>query len=637
MIEYNLAAGKDALSKFSDAEAIKYFLQVINTVGESPEYSREKIDAMEGLGNAYFARCNFERAITTFEKVSETAVSEGSKLRALRKAVVSSYWRGDSSRALELAEKAQKLELVDRLEYARLQLYKGFVAGRSFGKIKEALDDMSASLKVFEEENSLPDVAMALTEISFAYPWAGRLEDSLSAAMRAVTIYEELGDQRQQGFAIGRLGTALGTCGFFKEAIEAFSKANFIEEKIGDYNSMAFHCMMSGMFLELSGNIKPALIQSAKGLELSERTDAQYIRSLCYANLTRENCWAGELDRAEEFYEKLEKLLDEVPSLKSNLNTLNMVQFCKAILLGHKGEWAKAIEILQKQPIWSPVERLRVYAWALEKQGRVKEAKRQLDEFERECAKTMSRFSECNIQGFLLAPKEVTLGEEFDVRLDVVNVGKKGATIVKIDNLAPDFVGVSKLPPSFSLHSNSVVNAQLEICGLESKVLKIRLFSKKTGVLVLKPQIICVDQSGETKMINVKQTIVAVIPTTSANEQAISAVHLVPEIQFKSQAAQKIFDFLAKSFNGDCLSRIPTERAGWRTQMDIVKRGKVSKYSVYGTSEKRGRAISELERNGLVETRVFEGERGRGGEILKVRIACENESVRKRLNEAKAS
>jgi len=53
--------------------------------------------------------------------------------------------------------------------------------------------------------------------------------------------------------------------------------------------------------------------------------------------------------------------------------------------------------------------------------------------------------------------------------------------------------------------------------------------------------------------------------------------------------------------------------------MEIVRGAKVSRYSVYGSSA-GGQAIATLQQTGLVEVRMFEGERGRGGKIIKVRI-----------------
>jgi hypothetical protein len=46
---------------------------------------------------------------------------------------------------------------------------------------------------------------------------------------------------------------------------------------------------------------------------------------------------------------------------------------------------------------------------------------------------------------------------------------------------------------------------------------------------------------------------------------------------------------------------------------------------MYGMSGRCGEAKVELEHLGLVESRFFYGERGRGGQILKLRIFCEKQ------------
>lgn len=65
--------------------------------------------------------------------------------------------------------------------------------------------------------------------------------------------------------------------------------------------------------------------------------------------------------------------------------------------------------------------------------------------------------------------------------------------------------------------------------------------------------------------------------------------------------------------------------------MEIVRHSGVTKHSVYGFSGKRGQVIAALEQARFVEARVFMGERGRGGKILKLRIAYENEAVRSQI------
>jgi hypothetical protein len=69
--------------------------------------------------------------------------------------------------------------------------------------------------------------------------------------------------------------------------------------------------------------------------------------------------------------------------------------------------------------------------------------------------------------------------------------------------------------------------------------------------------------------------------------------------------------------------KIAIEKSGWCTLMEIAKKTNLPRSSFYGKEGRRGPAIAELERRGFVEARIFPGERGRGGKILRVRIDVE--------------
>ncbi len=66
--------------------------------------------------------------------------------------------------------------------------------------------------------------------------------------------------------------------------------------------------------------------------------------------------------------------------------------------------------------------------------------------------------------------------------------------------------------------------------------------------------------------------------------------------------------------------------------MRIVNDGKLPKSSMYGFRGRKGRALIELESRGLVEARFFPGERGRGGKILKLRVAYEKEIIKRLID-----
>jgi len=55
--------------------------------------------------------------------------------------------------------------------------------------------------------------------------------------------------------------------------------------------------------------------------------------------------------------------------------------------------------------------------------------------------------------------------------------------------------------------------------------------------------------------------------------------------------------------------------------------------SLYGRHGGYGAAIEELLSRGLVETRIFSGQRGRGGEVVKVRISYGIEPVKRYVDQ----
>lgn len=633
-IRYNLLAGKDALQRFSNAEAINHFRHVVENVDNISDVSDKKAEALEGLGDALYATGLFQEAIKTYETILSNRIEapEIRKLRASRKAIESCYWLGNSKHALELADKAEGFANVDRLEYARLQLFAGFVMGRSLGNLVTAIKDMSTSVTVFQEEYSLPDIANGLSEISFIYSLQGNAEESLSSALRSVALHEELNDQRQHAFAIGRLGTALGTCGFLKEALEAFNRANLIAEKVGDFNLIAFHLMMSGLYLEYLNNNDAALTHSLEGLKAAEKTDARYIKLICHSNLVREYARIGEMIRAEEHYKILQNLFQSDPLLSSNINVIYNIETSNVVLLCCKKQWDIACGIIEKNLKPERIEMRQSYVRILQALGRVKEAQIQIEIIEQIEKKYASKFNRCNVRGCLLVNRHAFVNEEIILRLDIVNIGGKIGKLKRVSQLFPFVLKVSSLPPFLRLENGSLEMGNRELLPLHDEVIKLAITPMEAGTYNIKPKIVYIDETG-------KKRVVSLEPVELIVENRKSTVpienRLMERIEFKSESAAKIFHFLVKSLNEDSLKKFPRERSGWRTLMDVVKETKVSKHAVYDSAVKRGYAIAELERSELIEAKVFTGERGRGGNIVKVRVAYEKEPVLRYIEQAK--
>jgi len=108
--------------------------------------------------------------------------------------------------------------------------------------------------------------------------------------------------------------------------------------------------------------------------------------------------------------------------------------------------------------------------------------------------------------------------------------------------------------------------------------------------------------------------------------------------KFKTENTRLVFDHLVNAFIDDYMKRrLFIDEAGWRSLVQIAKNAHVSFRSVYGDGIRRGSAISELEKRGLIEIRIFTGKRGRGGTIIKARIPYEKETIKRYVDAQVAS
>ena len=537
-IEYSLLAGGDSLARFSNAEAMKHYGYVLTAVSESPEYASERGKALEGFGEALSASGLFNEAAKTFEQLSNIAESGAVKLRALRKAVVCSFWRGDQVHSMELAHKAEEYAQLDRLEYARLRLYRG-MAGRMV-RAKEAFADVEGALRVFEEECSFQDVASALAEIFFFYVEEDRVEEELASILRSVSMYEEVEDFRGQLIARSRLGLVIRAASP-QEADNNDEKVLKIGEKMGDYNIMALIFMSRGIRIARRGNLNGAVALGLKAVEYAEKTEAYGTAISCYAHLIRHYAMLGDIEHAEEFAKKIQKLFDEQPNL-GNLRNRPDIEIHKAYLLSAKGQFKEANEIfentlkLPSKGIWgSDVGTLwrMGYAWSLAKQGRTEEAQL-LFEDERKfflmLESRAKRFERANVKSFLMARIGIGVGEELIVRLDLVNAAKNHPILVRIEGLIPAQFKVATVPPYCSIQDDSIIMHERELGSFAIESIKLSLQAKKVGVFTLSPQVVYFDDLGESKTSKPQPITVTVHPLLRAKigEEAIS-VPILPD------------------------------------------------------------------------------------------------------------
>ncbi len=303
-----------------------------------------------------------------------------------------------------------------------------------------------------------------------------------------------------------------------------------------------------------------------------------------------------------------------------------------AILLAGKKKWKQSFEIFERilanrEEIPTPgIEAIvkSCYGWALFKRRHLLKARSQLKEAQKFYKDMAAKFAQVNVQSSIIVPAQIETERAFEARLDIVNVSRAKGSLVRIENISFPIITVKSASPEYICERGTIEFKDKTLEPLSVTTLKLIMTAKKSGIVSITPKIIYKDESGKTRITQVKQLKINAVSIIEQKKSDLKKEDL--QIDFKSINAQIAFNFLVDSFNEDYLNRrMPQERSGWRTFMDIVREGKVPKYSIYGSTGGYGSAIKELEQLGIVEIRSFAGERGRGGEVLKIKIAYNND------------
>ena len=284
--------------------------------------------------------------------------------------------------------------------------------------------------------------------------------------------------------------------------------------------------LLSGALREFRRDLKAAAVESLKGAECAEETDSYYVQSYNYANLTRIYAELGEIEKAEKYYKKLAKLLDETSGTLP-MNAYITCLWSKAVFFSSKGQWKEAnqffeenLELAKKM---GPPNALTAgirqsYCWALLQQGRFADAKKQFEEAKRIMDSLEKRFEHSNIQGYLIAPMRVEMGKEFNMRLDMANVAKNPAVLVKVEGLLPSDFKVTATQPSFNMQNGSIEMEEKRISPFQNEAVTFTVQATKAGAFTLNPQVVYVDDLGETKTCLLKPVRITAQPAQPAFE-----------------------------------------------------------------------------------------------------------------------
>ena len=223
----------------------------------------------------------------------------------------------------------------------------------------------------------------------------------------------------------------------------------------------------------------------------------------------------------------------------------------------------------------------------------------------------LDRFEHADIDvDVVRIPTDSSFDDRVELEIRVTNIGKNAIRLVRIDDAAPENARLVSAPITCTIHGRSLRMGHRKVGPLKTEIVRFGLRMASPGIMTLRPKFVFNDDGGAQK------------------ERILEPRTLV---------VSRIMEFLSREFERDYTTkRLPQDRCGWRTLMEIVHALRIPRSNVYGEArygQLFGRKLEPLVKSSLVEFRRFPGERGRGGEVTKVRIFQAENKAREHVNQ----
>ncbi len=116
----------------------------------------------------------------------------------------------------------------------------------------------------------------------------------------------------------------------------------------------------------------------------------------------------------------------------------------------------------------------------------------------RDTAVGLERFEEANVVGNLtVREKEVGVGSGFVMELEMANVGKTAATLVKLENIAPEGVELDRSQITQKVEDNYLDMRGKRLEYLKTFEVKVPMKARRKGAFQLCPRVLFVDEKGK--------------------------------------------------------------------------------------------------------------------------------------------
>jgi tetratricopeptide (TPR) repeat protein len=617
--EYFVNAAKNASDLYAHSEAFKYYQAALDLTEAIERVGPEKgslillADLFRGMGDEAQFLPQIEKACESWKRAADLYEKCGEKLSAANLLVkVGIHYQslvfnpGEREAALERAATlAREYENAPSSELARITAW-SLITDVYRGDRKKLIEHSAMAMKLAQQSGAYDVVAM-VDSYGIAGCLVGEVEHAMELCEHGLKIAQEHGLLFEECYSYFHKACAYGyTYGPSKKSLELFLEGLNLAISKGNFMVSLFHKveLVYGVYLPL-GEWKKAREMAEESLaSIQAFPKSSLFCLIAESAMGQVLLHEGDLDRAEEYLEHVREVTKgfgvlqiDVPlyiSLaKLNMERGNCEKTEKYLKEGYRLTKQRGLTVINAVPHVQMVSSMIDYL-LLRGSGasgefcdtfRIESLLSDVADSAREINKEWALAYLYKVEGLVAAHNK-------QIEKAVVSIQK---SIEIFERLSWQYelaktrydLGVIQLKRGNSLTASGLLNSALEIFS--------RLGAKHDieSIMSLKKRI---DERG--------------YPILDVNPR------------FQNKEGALVYETLVTEFMQDLLfNKLEIDKCGWRSLSRLCRELKLSKNMVYGKGRRTSTPLlNDLLSSGSVESKLFAGERGRGGEVLKIRI-----------------
>jgi hypothetical protein len=112
----------------------------------------------------------------------------------------------------------------------------------------------------------------------------------------------------------------------------------------------------------------------------------------------------------------------------------------------------------------------------------------------------LERFEHADIQASLiLRVRDVKVGENIDLEIELVNAGKAPALLIKVEEIIPKDFEIKRAPQTYRVEDRYLNMKGKKLAPLKTEEIRLVLRAAAKGTFTLKPRIMYLDETGKYK------------------------------------------------------------------------------------------------------------------------------------------